>query len=177
MPDIKIELEELLKQQGVTPPHMTDEEVLEKFAERFTQEIPRVIQRLAGHIVHTIGWEEMVRIGRAVPCRYSTDPKERHCTKPPDCFECHNYRPIPRWRQWLRTRTRKELEIFVIGWACVSLIGAILFPPVSGFVLGSWFAIVVLSRLHNYSLYKRIDILEGRHQEKNKKKKKNNNGR
>jgi hypothetical protein len=175
MRDIKIEIEELLKRQGVAPPLMTDEEFMEKFDERFKSELPRVIERLANHIVRIIGREEMERIGRGVPCRYARDPKERHCTKPPDCYECPNYRPISRWRQWFLARTRKQWEYVIISWATISLILALIFP-VSGFVLGTWFVIVVFSRLHNFGLYKIIEAYEGRHQEKNKKKKKNNNG-
>jgi hypothetical protein len=162
--DIEIQVDEILREKGVTPPHMSQREFFEEFTRRFEQEMPLIIEAAANRINRDIGYDEMARVGRAMPCRYFWHKKKKYCNQPADCYTCLNYKPVPGWQRWLRTP--KNLEFLVIGLAALCLFSALLQPPVSGFVLGVFFGLVVISRLHNYRLYKLLKEMKSPHQAK-----------
>lgn len=158
MEDIQHQVEDILKSKGVPPPTMTQEQFAEKVFNEFGKRIPLVLQRTVSQIVKEITWEEMNRIGRGEPCRYISETPGKHCNNPPDCYECPNYKPGPRWqRRLLRLVRRPELlEPLLLGVISISFIAAISFKEIRMITLGLWFGLVLISRFHIFWLTRRL---------------------
>lgn len=154
---IESEVEKILEKKGVTPPGMTREQFIEEFQKRAFAVLPGVIENAVNRINRDIAGEEMVRIGRGEPCRFVLEKSQKHCTQPPGCHDCPNYRPMARWRRWLGSGELPEIAI--IAFAAATLALALLQPEVGFFVLCVWCAVVVVSRLHIRVLNKHIKWL------------------
>lgn len=158
MDDIQREIELILERKGVPPPGMTREQFFEEFTKRFEGAFPHVLEKMAEQIGNGIEIEELNRIGRSEPCRYHEEKSEKHCTKPPNCHDCPNYRPSPRWQRWLLRLIRKPefFEPLLVGVVAVSFAAAIFAEEIRVFTLGFWFVIVLISRLHICYLYRQV---------------------
>lgn len=158
MDDIQREIELILERKGVPPPGMTGDQFFEEFNKRFLGAFPQILEKAATQIGRGIIIEEMKRIGRSEPCRYHEEKSEKHCTKPPNCHDCPNYRPSPRWQRWLLRLIRRPefFEPLLVGVVAVSFAAAIFAEEIRVFTLGFWFVIVLISRLHICYLYRQV---------------------
>lgn len=160
MDSIQGQIERVLREKGVTPPHMTQQQFFEEFSRRFDKEVAATLTRTANRIASDIYHDEMKQVDRNIICRYARNKSEKHCCQPPDCFSCPNYRPLPRWRRWFTSP--KNMEFLVIGFAALSLIVALLSPAISYIVLGMWFATIVVSRIQIYKISKILQEMRDR---------------
>lgn len=160
--DIELEVNKILKEQGVSPPNMTHEQFFEEFARRFDQEVPHICTESAARIMAEIAADEMAKIGRSIPCRHAGDKKKKYCNKIDDCYSCLNYKPIPRWWRWLTIPRNTEISFIVF--ATLSFIAAVAFPPISPWMLGVWFGVVVVTRLQYFQLNKMLREMKKRPQ-------------
>lgn len=145
--NIEQEVEKILQKKGIAPPGISQQQFFEKFSERLKELVPPAIEKTLNQLAQEIIDDEMEKIGRGEPCKFWRPG--RPCIisqKEPDCIECTSYKPRSRWRRWVRTP--EFLEGVIIGTATLSLVAAILAEEVRFFVLGLWFVIVVISRLH-----------------------------
>lgn len=156
--DIQREIELILESKGVPPPGMTGEQFFEEFTKRFWGVAPHVLEKTAKQIGNGIVIEEMNRIGRSEPCKYSREKSGKHCTKPPNCHDCPNYRPRARCQRWLlRLAQRPEFfePLFVVV-AAFSFAAAIFVEEIRAPTLGFWFGIFLISRMHIFWLTRRL---------------------
>lgn len=158
MDDIQREVEKILESKGVPPPTMTREQFAEEFFKRFQEVIPQFLEKAAQQIGRGIISEEMNRIGRSEPCRYNNEKSEKHCNKPPNCHDCPNYKPSPRWQRWLLRLLRRSefLEPLLVGVATISFAAAIFAPEIRNHTLCFWFGMFLISRLHIFVLIRRL---------------------
>lgn len=158
MEDIQRQVEDILASKGVPPPTMTQEQFAEKVSIKLTEKMPLVLQRTVSQIAKEIVTEEMNRIGRGETCRYINEKSRKYCNNPPDCHECPNYKPGPRWQQWLAQLGRRPelFEPLILGAAAVGFVAAIFAEEIRAFTLGLWFGFVLISRLHIFWLTRRL---------------------
>lgn len=157
--NIEQDIEEILKKKGIAPPGMTEEQFVEKFYNRLVEMIPLMLEKTAIKIIDEIMDEEMKRIGRDEPCRFWR--RGRGCIspeKPPNCRDCTSYKPRSRWRRLVRLP--EFWEAAVIGAALASFVAVMFAGEISIFVLCFWFGLVVISRLHNYWIYRQLRKLK-----------------
>lgn len=161
---IRMELEELLKKAGVPPARMNSKQFFEEFAKRMNQSLPGVLQWTANRVAGEIYEEELAKIGRSSPCRYLNEKPEKHCNKPPDCYTCLSYKPVPRWRHRLNSlKNRKYLDIGIVAGATLSFIAIMLVPQIEIkiYTLIIWFVLVIASRVEVYLVYKLLEVIKG----------------
>lgn len=153
--DIQREIDNILKDKDILPPHMTESEYLEEFSRRFHQEIGDVVQKTSSRIAMDIADEEMAKCGRAVPCRHLLHATRKLCNKMARCITCPNYQPLTWWQRWLTKKEIAVMMLFVVF--TISFISGLLFPEMTYPVMGSLFVAFSITFWTNYQLRKKLN--------------------
>lgn len=150
---IQQQIEELLKKKGVAPPHMTEQEFMLEFSQRFDRELGPLLNKTAERITRDIVSDENARTGRSSVCRYAKEPLGQHCQPSIGCFDCPNYKPMPGWRRWLRAQINLEVIsfIFLAGWVFIGVIN----PELRLSTVIGLFFILVIDRIMFHIAWKK----------------------
>ena len=153
--NIKQQVEDILKEKGIPPDFMGNEEFNEKVFKRLNAQFPEITSAALEHIGTTVIAEEMERIGRGKPCRYYKNRKK--CTDQ-GCPICPDYKPAGRWQLF-----KKKWGVYMFGESIV--FGAALAHVLIPFLIEGWnpftgliglFILVIAARLQLlwiYSMY------------------------
>lgn len=134
------QIDEILRRKGIRLKVPTDEEIMQKIAERVGKLFPEFVSRVGGNIIN----EELARLGQSKRCRYLS---KKGCSKGNTCLDCDSYKPCPWWQQVPGINFTYAVEGFLIG-MCISIgIIAFLFPPLLRPVLYLWLVVVIISRI------------------------------
>lgn len=158
MEDIQRQVEDILESKGVPPPTMTNEEFMERVFNEFNQKIPELLQSTVTQISRNIMKEEMKRIGRGQICRHISEKSGKHCNQPPDCYQCPNYKPSPRWQQWLWLLVQRS-ELYEPLLVCVftlSFLAAVFAKDIRLITVCLWFGLILISRANIFVLTRRL---------------------
>jgi len=143
MNNIDSQIEKILKEKGVAPPTIGEEEFRRRMQEKLEVLIPRKIAEAVMRAHGEVIGEELKRLGRTNPCKFFRSEK---CAKGLDtsCLECFNYVPKRRWptQQFLRYLSPVCGILFSFGGGYLVFWRFDLSTPVSLFtslfVLGIW---------------------------------------
>lgn len=147
MNNIDSEIEKILKEKGVAPPTIGEEEFWRRMHEKLEVLIPRKVAEAVMRAHDEVIGEELKRLGRTNPCKFFHSQK---CAKGLDtsCLECINYLPKRRWptHKFLRYFSPICGILFSFGGGYLAFWHFDLSTPVSLFmslfVLGIWILIL-----------------------------------
>ena len=159
---IELEVEKILKQQGIAPPSMSQEEFIQRLNEKLLAVLPKKFVEVVKMASIEIVAEELKRLGRDAACKFCQGQK---CTKGLDtgqCLECLSYKPKREWWKWLYNRYRaapEKSEWGIIGLGTLCLVLAIISPELRFWVVIFWFVMFILSRLQVILQWKLVRAL------------------
>jgi hypothetical protein len=143
--NIDSEIERILKEKGVAPPTISEDEFRRRLYEKLEVLIPRKVAEAIVRAHSEVVGEELERLGRVNPCKFLRPQK---CIKGLDtsCLECINYVPKRRWptNQFLRYFPPICGILFSFGGGYLAFWHFTPITPVSLFVLGIWILILGL---------------------------------
>jgi len=150
---IELEVEKILKEQGIAPPAMNEEEFMRRLEEKLLAALPEEFAEVVRTAASEIVAEERKRLGREAPCKFHQAPEK--CAKGLDtgqCLECLSYKPKREWGEWFQNLYRAAPERFewaIIVMGTLSLVLAIVFPPpeLRFWVVIIWFVLFIQARL------------------------------
>lgn len=151
------QIEEILKKKGIKPGPLSQEEFMEKMAQRLEKVMPVVIERISGSIIA----EELASLGRSEACRYWH--KTKGCLKGiKECYvNCEAYQPIRWWQQKPGIKAAYAMEALIIGF-CV-FVGVLYFfaPKLIFPIVCIWLLTVIASRIQIIVQRKTLRMLTG----------------
>lgn len=144
------QIEDILKRKGVTPRPLTNEEIMQRVAERMEKVLPSVMEKIVDSIID----EELATLGRSQTCRYWH--KTKGCSKGLDAcrVDCDGYQPCRWWQQRPGVKATYAAEGLLIGMCVFAGISAFLSPELLLPVVCLWLVLVIISRLHIMYLHK-----------------------
>jgi len=156
--NIELEVEKILKEQGIAPPSMSQEEFMRRLGEKLATVVPEKLLGVVRTASHEIVAEEMKRLGRDEPCKFYQGQKCVRGLDASQCIECLSYKPKREWGKWFLRRPEKW-EWVVIGVGTLALVLAIISPELRLWVVIFWFIMFVVSRLQIILQWKLIRTL------------------